>query len=106
MSSLAFESLILLFFFFSLYLLFPRSAPDSETDSARLADLRGHLPQIAGGEGRTLGTQALMQLVALGATVGLAIVTGLLTGTSEWKRIFFLTSLEARPQHLTGLISL
>lgn len=63
----------------SLYLLFPKSAP--EADSSELLQVQGELPGlIEAGEGRSMSTQALMQLAALAITIGLSIVSGAITG--------------------------
>jgi hypothetical protein len=35
---------------------------------------------IEAGEGRTMGSQALMQFIAVAITLGIAIVTGVVTG--------------------------
>lgn len=64
----------------SLYLIFPRSAPHE--GSSTLRTLQEQLPnQIAAGENRSMGMQALMQLAALIITIVLALVSGSLTGT-------------------------
>ena len=62
----------------SLYLLFPQSAPEAGSD--RLSELQRQLPQIEAGQGRTMTTQALIQLACILITLTSALVGGLLTG--------------------------
>ena len=61
-----------------MYTIFPRCAP--EEGSQDLTDLQAELASVEAGEGRTLGTQALYQLVALLVTLAIALVCGALTG--------------------------
>jgi len=62
----------------SLYTFFPRCAPVEGSDE--LAELQGQLDSVEAGEGRTLGTQALYQLVALLVTLAMALIGGAVTG--------------------------
>ena len=65
--------------FFSLYILFPKSAPTA--DSEHLKELDKLLPgMISAGEERTMANQALVQLIAVGVTLSMALVTGAGTG--------------------------
>ena len=67
------------YFCSSLYLLFPRSAPLA--DSEHLKEIQKLLPDmIEAGEARSMGSQALMQFVAIAVTLGIAIVSGVITG--------------------------
>ncbi|XP_076237995.1 rhesus blood group-associated glycoprotein Rh50 isoform X2 [Calliopsis andreniformis] len=61
---------------YSLYEIFPARAPSSE---ARLAEMRDNYG-ISPGSNRTAGQQAGYQLLALVITLGIAIVSGLITG--------------------------
>ena len=45
-----------------------------------MIDLQAELASVEAGEGRTFGTQALYQLVALLVTLAIALVFGALTG--------------------------
>merc|ERR1712198_99721 len=49
--------------------------------SSALKQIQENDHHIEAGEGRTLGYQALMQLLGLGITLAVSIVTGLVTGT-------------------------
>ncbi|KAK1134644.1 hypothetical protein K0M31_007424 [Melipona bicolor] len=61
---------------YSLYEIFPARAPSSE---AKLAEMRDNYG-ISAGLNRTAGEQAGYQLLVLAITVGIAIVSGLITG--------------------------
>jgi hypothetical protein len=62
--------------------LFPKSAP--LPDSEHLIEINKLLPgMVEAGEGRSMGTQALMQFVAIAITLGISIVTGLVTGNNS-----------------------
>ncbi|XP_076171931.1 uncharacterized protein LOC143148961 isoform X2 [Ptiloglossa arizonensis] len=61
---------------YSLYEIFPARAPNSET---KLAEMRDNY-DVSPGLDRTAGQQASYQLLALAITVGIAIVSGLVTG--------------------------
>lgn len=61
---------------YSLYEIFPARAPNSETKLAEMRDNYG----ISAGLNRTAGQQAAYQLLALVITLGIAIVSGLITG--------------------------
>ena len=61
---------------YSLYEIFPARAPSSEALLAEMRDNYGILP----GLNRTAGQQAGYQLLALAITLGIAIVSGLVTG--------------------------
>ena len=63
----------------SLYLLFPRCAPEEGTDELEAA--KAKLSSIEAGEGRSLGMQAVYQLIAMGVTLAIAIVGGAVTGS-------------------------
>ena len=58
--------------------MFPFAAPLE--NSTRLADLRLKLPSIQAGQDRSMGMQAVYQLAAIGITLALAIVAGIITG--------------------------
>ena len=62
----------------SLYLIFPRCAPEEGSDD--LARIQGMLGTVEAGEGRTFGTQAVMQLVCLCITLAIAVIGGGVTG--------------------------
>ncbi|XP_012274440.1 ammonium transporter Rh type A isoform X2 [Orussus abietinus] len=61
---------------YSLYEIFPARAPNSEVKLAEMRDNYG----ISAGLNRTAGQQAAYQLLALLVTLGLAVVSGLITG--------------------------
>ncbi|CAK9833826.1 Ammonium transporter Rh type B-B [Anthophora retusa] len=61
---------------YSLYEIFPARAPSSET---KLAEIRDNY-DISAGLNRTAGQQAAYQLLVLVITLGIAIVSGLVTG--------------------------
>lgn len=61
---------------YSLYEIFPARAPSSEMKIAEMRDNYG----ISPGLNRTAGQQAAYQLLALVVTVGISIVSGLITG--------------------------
>ncbi|XP_061935705.1 ammonium transporter Rh type B isoform X4 [Apis cerana] len=61
---------------YSLYEIFPARAPNSET---KLAEMRNNY-DISAGLNRTAGQQAAYQLLALIITLGIAIISGLITG--------------------------
>ncbi|CAK9811249.1 Ammonium transporter Rh type B [Anthophora quadrimaculata] len=61
---------------YSLYEIFPARAPSSETKLAEMRDNYG----ISAGLNRTAGQQAAYQLLVLVITLGIAIVSGLVTG--------------------------
>ncbi|XP_015594094.1 ammonium transporter Rh type A isoform X2 [Cephus cinctus] len=64
-------------YYYSLYAIFPARAPSSE---AKLAEIRDDYNRISAGFDRTAGEQAAYQLLALLVTLGIAIVSGLITG--------------------------
>ncbi|XP_034184192.2 rhesus blood group-associated glycoprotein Rh50 isoform X5 [Osmia lignaria lignaria] len=62
---------------YSLYEIFPARAPNSET---KLAEMRDNYGALSPGQNRTAGQQAAYQLLVLVITLGIAIVSGLVTG--------------------------
>lgn len=64
----------------SLYRQFPARAP--KKDTPEFGDIQRHLADMQPGLGRTAFEQAGYQMAALGATLAVAIVGGLLTGTT------------------------
>ncbi|XP_023323296.1 ammonium transporter Rh type A [Eurytemora carolleeae] len=62
----------------NLYKMFPLCAPLEGTHALKV--LQQQLPELEGGEGRSVGFQALVQLLTLGATLLIAIVSGLVVG--------------------------
>jgi len=62
----------------SLYLTFPRCAPEEGSDELTAA--QAELGSIEAGEGRSQSTQAAFQVAALAITLALAIVSGAVTG--------------------------
>ena len=68
------------FYVYSLYLIYPRCSPDSETDD--LKRLQSLLPRIEPGEGRTFEMQALYQMIGLIGSLAIAVITGALTGNA------------------------
>ena len=64
--------------FHSLYLLFPMCAPVEGSDELKM--VQAELSSVSAGEGRALAMQAIMQLVALGVTMIIAIFMVLTTG--------------------------
>jgi len=61
-----------------LYKVFPLCVPTE--GSHLLKKIQADIPDVEPGEGRTLAFQALVQLIALGSTLVISIVTGLVTG--------------------------
>ncbi|XP_076753082.1 rhesus blood group-associated glycoprotein Rh50 isoform X2 [Xylocopa sonorina] len=61
---------------YSLYSIFRARAPSSEANLAELRDNYG----ILAGQDRTAGQQAGYQLLALAITIGIAVISGLITG--------------------------
>ncbi|XP_012224503.2 ammonium transporter Rh type A [Linepithema humile] len=62
---------------YSLYEIFPARAPSSEV---KLSEIRNNYPGISPGLNRTAYQQAGYQLLALVVTLGISIVSGLITG--------------------------
>lgn len=68
---------------FSLYELYPARAPVPSNNSNTM----GHLAngtETNFGEGRSAGTQALMQLASVGTTLGISITGGIVAGNKEF----------------------
>ena len=62
----------------SLYLIYPRCAPNLGSED--LERLQALVPKIAEGEGRTVEMQALYQLIGLVLTISTALICGAMTG--------------------------
>lgn len=62
---------------YSLYDIFPARAPSSEV---KISEIRNNYPGISPGLNRTASEQAGYQLLALAVTLGISIVSGLITG--------------------------
>ena len=55
-----------------------------EENSTALFDIQANLSSVEAGEGWSSGRQAGMQAAALGTTIGMAIVGGIITGECLW----------------------
>ena len=64
--------------FCSLYLIYPRCAPVTESNSLKL--LQEALPRIEPGDERSFEMQAIFQLTGLVTTLFIALITGSFTG--------------------------
>jgi len=70
-----------------LYKIFTRCAPEEGSHLLKKVQLEN--PEIEAGEGRSLSFQALVQLIGLAVTFGLAITTGAVTGLLiSFKKLF------------------